>query len=104
MAVLVSWGMRSIGCVFLLVLVACAGDSSKDVEPKSAIPAEQEEPASEVEAATEVEAEPAEEEPTAADSCVTDCVAARQMQATSVEQIEADCQAKCSGDDSKTLP
>jgi hypothetical protein len=93
--------MRLIGCVFLLVLAACAGDSSKEVEPKSVVPAEQEEPA------TAVEAEPAAPEPTEAaptDSCVADCVAARQMQATSIEQIEADCQAKCSSDDSKSLP
>jgi len=94
--------MRSIGCVFLFLLVACAGDSSNAVEPKSAVPAEQEEAPTAVEAATEVEAAPAEAEPTEAapaDSCVKDCVAARQMQATSIEQIEADCQAQCSRDE-----
>lgn len=32
------------------------------------------------------------------DTCVTDCVASRQMQATSPEQIEADCRARCAGD------
>lgn len=98
--------MRYIASTMLFLLVACGSDS-KTAEPKHELPTEQ--PVEEAEAtpseATAVDGEPAspvDGEPASdesnGDDCVKECVAARQMQATSIETIELDCAKKCSGE------
>lgn len=95
--------MRSIACLILFVAVGCAGETAKEVQPKNEAPAVQEEAATPVvPGGGEEEEVPTEAAP--GGDCVKECVAARQMQATSIEQIEADCQAQCSKDESATLP
>lgn len=69
---------------------ACGGDKSKpsteEAVPAQPIPAE--EPAA--------VAAPADAGQTAPDdTCVSECIASRQMQATSPEQIEIDCKKRC---------
>ena len=95
--------MRYIASTIFFLLIACGSDS-KTPEPKHELPAEQPVEDSEVPVeAVPVEATPVENEPASAegagDDCVKECVAARQMQATSIETIELDCAKKCSGDE-----
>lgn len=90
--------MRYIASTVFFLLIACGSDS-KTAEPKHELPAAQ--PVEDSEAlpgeATAVEGEPASAEGPG-DDCIKECVAARQMQATSIETIELDCAKKCSGD------
>ena len=103
---LVDCVMRFLASTVLFLLVACGSDSAKTAEPKNELPVEQ--PVEEGEAtpveATPVEATPVEEADTASnDECIKECVAARQMQATSIETIELDCTKKCSGDEDSAI-
>jgi hypothetical protein len=79
----------------LLGLAACRAEGPALAAPEATPPAG---PAEE-EPATPVEEEPTGEPPApeAADHCVAECIESRQMQATSREQIEADCRAECAG-------
>jgi hypothetical protein len=76
--------VRSIAFAALLALAACGGGAT-------ATPAE---PAASAEP-TPVGPEPGAEPVAGEDPCVTECVAERQRQATSIEQIRAACQAEC---------
>jgi hypothetical protein len=70
---------------------ACGGEQSRAPDPAPAPVVETTLPAEPVEAATDAGAAAPR-----ADDCVAECVAARQMQATSPEQIQRDCEARCS--------
>ncbi len=88
--------MRMIAGLTFLLCVACGSGSSNAVESNSETPkATTDEPT-----AVEPEETPTTETPTevekAPDACVEDCVASRQMQATSPEQIQLDCEKTCS--------
>ena len=95
--------MRYIASTIFFLLVACGSDS-KTAEPKHELPAEQ--PAEDVQVAP-IEATPVEGEPAttegAGDDCIKECVAARQMQATSIETIELGCAKKCSGAEDEAI-
>lgn len=84
--------MRSILLVATLAF-ACGGEQSKPSEPTPEPVIDNAEPAKPVERESDAGATA----PAASDECVKECVASRQMQATSIEQIESDCQARCAG-------
>jgi hypothetical protein len=71
---------------------ACGGDKKSSPPPTDesvpAMPISPEEPSPVAQQPADAGAEP--------DECVTKCIASRQMQATSVEQIEIDCKKRCS--------
>ena len=91
--------MRSILLVATLAL-ACGGEQSKPAEtaPAPAPAVEPTLPAEPVEATSDAGATA----PLAGD-CVVECVASRQMQATSPEQIQQDCEAHCSADPASAI-
>lgn len=79
--------MRSIVIGVALVL-ACGGEQGKSEEPQSPTPPTLAPVTAQADAAALLPI---------GDTCVANCVSARQMQATSPEQIERDCQALCQG-------
>ncbi len=68
--------------------LACGGEQNKPAETAPAPAVETDLPAEPVEATTDAAAAPSED-------CVSKCVASRQMQATSPDQIQRDCEARC---------
>jgi hypothetical protein len=82
--------MRCFLLTAALILLACGGDKSQPSTEESvpAQPIPVEEPSPVAPAAADAGQE-------APDTCVSDCIASRQMQATSPEQIEIDCQKRC---------
>ena len=87
--------------IFAAILTfACGGEQSKQPSSQQEAPTKESEPAQPVEESKDSEAADTGEQEEPGD-CVKTCVASRQMQATSVEQIEADCQAQCAAEADK---
>jgi len=94
--------MRILSALFVAAALACGGaqEATPDPEP-AAVPAEDTLAPADAPAETPddgqtpaTDAEPDADK--AKENCVTECVAARQMQATSPEAIEAACREECS--------
>ena len=88
--------------LLLLLLAGCAGPTAQPAGPAPAEPPPPETGGERLEPAHPTGGPPTAPGPDAAppsandfDACVKECVRSRQMQAVSMEKIEADCQGEC---------
>lgn len=88
--------MKRIAPLFALLL-SCGGDQAAQKSPEPMAQPAPVEPASKIEPEPSA-IEPSEQPVPEGGDCVTECVASRQMQATSIEQITSDCEKSCASE------